>query len=195
MSIQDRVSIFNDLIQASFSNAMNTVQSIHQTSAEMPLGVLKELGYPEERVEDIRNAHGEILNILYGGIKSANKELGNLIVLQTGELTKFAGSMLAAGYKSKPGNKWQSSKPAKNVRAADEPDKVVKSVEKPAATKKTAAKPAAISNARLWMSSAALMPARNELSRKPIDCPEPCLSAASLMVTLPPSRLFAEATG
>lgn len=151
MSIKDRVSIVNDLIQGSFGNAMNAVESIHRTSAEMPLGVLKELGYPEEKVETIRDSHREILRILYGGIVSANKELGDLMVLQTGELTNFLGSMIAVGYKAKAGNNWSAAKPAadKQIVAAKPSAKPAtkpasaRAAGKPAAKKKSAAKKAA----------------------------------------------------
>jgi hypothetical protein len=137
MSIQDRVSMLNDLIQASFGNAMNAVESIHRTGAEMPLGVLKELGFPEEKVAPIRDSHREILRIMYGGIVSANKELGNLMVLQTGELTKFAGGMIAAGYKAKSGyNKAGSSWSAAN----DKQITAAKPAAKTVAKKKTGAK-------------------------------------------------------
>jgi len=112
MSVQDKVSIVNDMVQASFGNAMNTVEIIHRTSAEMPLGVLKELGYPEEKVETIRESHREILRILYGGITNTNQEIGKLMVAQTGELTKFVSSMLAAGYQARSGSSWNTSKSA-----------------------------------------------------------------------------------
>jgi hypothetical protein len=145
MSIQDRVSMLNDLIQASFGNAMNAVESIHRTGAEMPLGVLKELGFPEEKVAPIRDSHREILRLMYGGIVSANKELGNLMVLQTGELTKFAGGMIAAGYKAKSGynkagSSWSAANPAndKQITAAKPAAKTV--AKKTVAKKKTGAK-------------------------------------------------------
>lgn len=111
MSIETKVSRFNDLIQSSFKNAMDTVESIHQTSAEMPLEVLKELGYPEEKTESIKAAHRNILRILYGGIYSAHEELGKLVVMQAGELIRFASEMMPK--KASQGD--NAKQPAKSV--------------------------------------------------------------------------------
>ncbi len=124
MSIETKVSRFNDLIQSSFRNAMDTVESIHQTSAEMPLEVLKELGYPEDKTETIKETHREILRILYGGICSAHQELGKLVVMQAGELSKFAADVL-------PSQEWQSKTkpqdkgPGKKKIAASKPKPTV----------------------------------------------------------------------
>ena len=78
MSFEDRVSAFNMLVQSSFRNAMDSVESIHQTTAEMPLDMLVEYGYPEDKAEAAKESHRQLLGIVYGGICSANEELGNL---------------------------------------------------------------------------------------------------------------------
>jgi len=90
VSIETKASRFNDLFQSSFRNAMDAVESIHQTSVELPLEVLKELGYPEEKTDAIKEAHRKILRIMYGGICNAHQELGKLVVMQAGELSRFA---------------------------------------------------------------------------------------------------------
>jgi len=111
LSIETKVNRFNDLIQSSFRNAMDTVESIHQTSAEMPLEVLRELGYPEEKTETIKEAHRKILRIMYGGICNAHQELGKLVVMQTGELSRFATDIM-------PSRDWQSKTKAPDTSPA-----------------------------------------------------------------------------
>lgn len=139
MSIQDKVSSFNDLIQASFRNAMDTVEHVHQTAAEMPLDVLQELGYPPEKTATIKESHRTILRILYGGIKSAHVEMGKLVVMQAGELGKFANEMSGA-------SKWQAqatSAPATKTVADTKAGTAKKRGSKKRATKKPTAKSAA----------------------------------------------------
>jgi hypothetical protein len=130
MSFESKISTFNDLIQASFRNAMDTVESIHQTSAEMPIEVIKELGYPEDKAEVIKDSHRKILRFLYGGISNANEELGKLVVMQAGELNKFAGSILTP-------TDWKA--PAKTT-AKKTAKKTTKSTAKKAPRKKAAKK-------------------------------------------------------
>ena len=103
MTIQDKASKFNDLVQSSFRNAMDAVEKIHQTTAEIPLEILKEIGYPEDKAEIIKDSHRRILRIVYGGICSAHEDLGKLVVRQFGELGKFAEGIAASAYESSSG--------------------------------------------------------------------------------------------
>jgi len=98
MTIQDKAGMFNDLVQSSFRNAMDAVENIHQTTAEIPIEILQEIGYPEDKAEIIKDSHRRILKIVYGGICNAHEDLGKLVVQQFGELGKFAEGIAASGY-------------------------------------------------------------------------------------------------
>jgi hypothetical protein len=98
MTIQDKASMFNDFVQSSFRNAMDAVENIHQITAEIPIEILKEIGYPEDKADIVIDSHRRILRIVYGGICNAHEDLGKLVVRQFGELGKFAEGIAASGY-------------------------------------------------------------------------------------------------
>jgi hypothetical protein len=103
MSFAGKAGKFNDLVQASFRNAMDAVESLHQATAEIPLDVLKELGYPDDKAETLKESHRRILRIVYGGICSAQEDLGDLVVKQFGELGQFASGLAESGPTSTTG--------------------------------------------------------------------------------------------
>jgi len=90
MSLVEDVRSFNDLVTASFDNAMGTVETVHQTVAELYLGVLTEFGFPSETAGTLAGKHRHLLRTVYGAICSANHELGDLVVEQMGQLSAFA---------------------------------------------------------------------------------------------------------
>ncbi len=94
MGLLDKVKVYKDFLQASFENAMTTVERIHQTSVSIPIDMLREVGYPADQAEQIKETHARLLRILYGGIAKAHDELGELVVQQVGQLTKLAEGML-----------------------------------------------------------------------------------------------------
>ena len=93
MRFEDQVSYFNTLVQSSLRNAMNSVESAHQSAAEMPLDALVEFGYPKDKAEAAKESHQRLLRIVYGGIRNANEELGKLVILQAGGLSQFLDEM------------------------------------------------------------------------------------------------------
>ncbi len=122
MTMQDKASTFNNLVQSSFRNAMYAVENIHQTTAEIPIEILKEIGYPEDKAEIIKDSHRRILKIVYGGICSAHEDLGKLVVQQFGELGKFAESIAASGYSSSAqAKKTKVRKKSTRTKAIDKP--------------------------------------------------------------------------
>ena len=50
----------------------------------------------DDKAQKIKESHRKILRVLYGGICSAHEELGKLVVNQAGELSRFAGSVVAS---------------------------------------------------------------------------------------------------
>jgi hypothetical protein len=124
VTIVDRISAVNNMMQSSFRTAMTSVESIHQTAAEIPLEFLQEFGYPEERAEIVRESHRRALRVLYGGICDAHEKFGNLMVMQASGLTKFLGDMAGAGNWTAPAGKTQPAKkasPAKKKTNKDVP--------------------------------------------------------------------------
>lgn len=122
MAIQDKVSTFNDLIQSSFRNAMDAVENIHQTTAEIPIEIMKEIGYPEDKAEIVKDSHRRILRIVYGGICNAHEDLGKLVVQQFGELGKFAEGLAGSGNSQSAGaQKTTVRKKTKRTKAAGKP--------------------------------------------------------------------------
>ncbi len=75
MGLLDKVKVYKDFLQASFENAMTTVERIHQTSVSIPIDMLREVGYPADQAEQIKETHARLLRILYGGIARAHDEL------------------------------------------------------------------------------------------------------------------------
>jgi len=122
MTIQDKASMFNDIVQSSFRNAMDAVENIHQTTAEIPIEILQEIGYPEDKAEIVKDSHRRILRIVYGGICNAHEDLGKLVVQQFGELGKFAEGIAASGYNaSSQARKTKVSKKSTRKKALDKP--------------------------------------------------------------------------
>jgi hypothetical protein len=122
MTMQDKASTVNNLVQSSFRNAMDAVENIHQTAAEIPIEILKEIGYPKDKAEIIKDSHRRILKIVYGGICNAHEDLGKLVVQQFGELGKFAESIAASGYSSSAqAKKTKVRKKSTRKKALDKP--------------------------------------------------------------------------
>ena len=116
MTIVDRISAVNNMMQSSFKNAITSVENIHQTAAEIPLEFLQEFGYPEERAEKVRESHRRVLRVLYGGICDAHEKFGDLLVMQASGLTKFVGGMAGAGNWTPPAGKTQPTKKASGAK-------------------------------------------------------------------------------
>ena len=116
------------MVESSFKNGMDAIESIHRTTAEMPLEVLKEFGFPEDTIETARASHRRILRVLYGGICSAQAEFGKLAVLQVSGLAKFLGDMTGGGNwnppaeKRAPAGKVKVKKRAAKKAAGAQPD-------------------------------------------------------------------------
>lgn len=90
MTLVEDVRAFNDLVTTSFDNAMGTVETVHQTVAELYLGVLTEVGFPSDTADALAGRHRSLLRTVYGAICSANHELGDLVVVQMEQLGAFA---------------------------------------------------------------------------------------------------------
>ena len=118
MGALDKVRVYKDFLQASFENAMTTVERIHQTSVSIPVDMLREAGYPADQAEQIKETHGRLLRILYGGIVSAHDELGELVVQQVGQLTKLAEGMLEDRDQPKQTVRPAAAMPAAKTEAA-----------------------------------------------------------------------------
>lgn len=89
-TLEQHVTAYRDLIVASFDNAMNTVEVIHQTFAEMSVDVLQELGLPEGPADAIKDKHHRLIHIWYDGISTANHALGDLVIQQWSQINEFA---------------------------------------------------------------------------------------------------------
>lgn len=90
MTLVEDVRAFNDLVTTSFDNAILTVETVHQTVAELYLGVLTEVGLASDRADALAGRHRSLLRTVYGAICSANHELGDLVVVQMEQLGAFA---------------------------------------------------------------------------------------------------------
>lgn len=93
---------------------MGKAENIHQIMAEMPLDVLKELGYSDDKAENLKSSHRKMLRIVYGGIDSTQRSFGDLVVRQADEMDKLAGELFGTG---KPNAK---PRPAAPIGAAGE---------------------------------------------------------------------------
>jgi hypothetical protein len=107
MSIVDKVKRFNDFVQSSLDNGMNAVKTMHQTAVEIPIDIGKELGLPADKADILKATHRRILDNTYSGARSAQIELGSLVVQQIGEVSTLIKDLAAAG-----GRGSQSSTPA-----------------------------------------------------------------------------------
>ena len=113
MSIVDKVTRFNDFVQASLDNGMNAVKNLHQTAVEIPIDVGKELGLPADKVDMIKAGHRRILDRTYSGARSAQIQLGSLVVEQIGEVSVLIKDLVASG-----GGDGQKSDPASTAGAS-----------------------------------------------------------------------------
>jgi hypothetical protein len=93
MNIVEDVRSYNELITASFDNAMHTVEMVHQSGVDMYLGVLSELGFPSETADSLSARHRSLLRRVYGGICALNHELGELVVEQVNQVSRFADNI------------------------------------------------------------------------------------------------------
>jgi hypothetical protein len=93
MTLARDVRSFNELVTTSFDNAMGTVETVHQTVAELYLGLLTEVGLPQQQADDLATRHRGLLRRVYGAICSANHELGDLVVEQFEGISRFAESI------------------------------------------------------------------------------------------------------
>lgn len=71
---------FVDLSMRSFENSSTTMERVHQSSAEMSLDLLKELGFPADVADSYREAHRRMLASSYGRVRAATQEFGVALV-------------------------------------------------------------------------------------------------------------------
>lgn len=97
MSVIEKLSEINDYVQLSFRNGMNTVEKLHQTTAEIPLDMASELGFSKDQADMIKGVHRRMLKSFYGAVIKANKEVGDLVVKQATELRSLASNLQGSG--------------------------------------------------------------------------------------------------
>jgi hypothetical protein len=136
MTIKDKASDFNSRFQESFSAALDAIENLHQTVAEMPLEVLTELGYPESKADSLKDSHRNVLRVVYGGIRAIQQNLGELAVSQSGRLDALAGSFIGRG------NRPAAGRPGMTVSGRKAAEKTIpdKPARKKASRKKAARK-------------------------------------------------------
>jgi len=105
MSIVDKVTRFNEFVQASLDNGMTAVKHLHQTAVEIPIDIGKELGLPADKVDMMKATHRRILDNTYGGARSAQMELGSLVVEQIGEVSTLIKDLVASVSRGGDGQK------------------------------------------------------------------------------------------
>lgn len=115
MNIVDNVTKLNSFIQLSFRNGMETVERIHQATFEIPLDMAAELGFPKDRVDEIKGMHRRILSNVYGTVCSINSQMGALVVRQVGEVKTFADDLSAGDTGA------AAREPARRKKAAQSP--------------------------------------------------------------------------
>jgi hypothetical protein len=93
MSIPEDVRAFNVLVTTSFDNAMDTVESVHRNAMELYLGLLTDVGFPAERADALAARHRQFLRRAYGAVCTINHDLGDMIVEQVENVSRFAESI------------------------------------------------------------------------------------------------------
>jgi hypothetical protein len=93
MSIPEDVRSFNELVVTSFDNAMDTVESVHHNAIALYLGLLTEVGLPRERADALTDRHRALLRRVYGAVCTVNHDLGDMVVAQVENVSRFAESI------------------------------------------------------------------------------------------------------
>jgi hypothetical protein len=96
MTVVDNVSAYKKLIQASFANAMGTMEYVHQASVDLSVSLFKELGFWGDTAERYRIAHQRGLHTIYTSIVEVNDAFGEMIVKQAENLSEFTEVILAS---------------------------------------------------------------------------------------------------
>jgi len=83
MQLRDTFTAFVDLSSRSFDNASTTMERVHQTSAEMSLNLLTDLGFPADVADSYRESHRRMLASSYGRVRLATRDFGETLVRAT----------------------------------------------------------------------------------------------------------------
>ncbi len=68
----------SELIEEVVDQGATTVEEIHRAIAEMPLGVLDELGLLERTTKDVRRVQDASIGAIYGLIRDVNHKVAGL---------------------------------------------------------------------------------------------------------------------
>jgi hypothetical protein len=68
--------------RGAFDSGMNSAQSIHQAGANIPLSILQSLGVAESKTDSLGEKHEEIIDTIYGSVRSIVAGIGNAGVEQ-----------------------------------------------------------------------------------------------------------------
>ena len=96
MNLVEQVDAYRGLVQRSFENATETVEHVHQRFAEMSLDVLHEIGLPENVADRAKAKHQRVMHTFYDGVRYTNAELGELVVRQFDQISRFASNLNAS---------------------------------------------------------------------------------------------------
>jgi hypothetical protein len=96
VNLVEQVDSYRWLIQRSFDNATGAVEHVHQRFAEMSFDVLHELGLPQGVTDRSKAKHGRVMHTIYEGVRYTNAEIGDLVVRQFDQISRFASNLNAS---------------------------------------------------------------------------------------------------
>ena len=96
MNLVEQVDAYRGLIQRSFDNATVAVEHVHQRFAEMSFDVLHEIGLPQGLTDGAKAKHERVMHTLYEGVRFTNAEIGDLVVRQFDQISRFASNLNAS---------------------------------------------------------------------------------------------------
>lgn len=73
-----RIEVVKDLIQEAVDAGATSVEQIHRTIADLPLGVLEQRGLLGEEGHSARRLIDSSIGAVYDTIRAINREVGNL---------------------------------------------------------------------------------------------------------------------
>jgi len=96
MNLVEQVDAYRGLIQRSFDNATEAVEHVHQRFAEMSFDVLHEIGLSKNVTDRAKAKHGRVMHTIYDGVRFTNAEIGELVVRQFDQISRFASNLNAS---------------------------------------------------------------------------------------------------
>ena len=93
MSIAEKAGNINGAIQAFVQKGLETAETFHHMTAELPVDLAQQAGLGKSKADLIKDTHRRMLGRFYGAVADVGRQMGDLLVTQTTDAEELVISL------------------------------------------------------------------------------------------------------